>query len=154
GELESVRTALASAFIDRAEFKRKYPVTMKSAEFVDSLIATMVQTTGADLGSERSLLISLLDDTANGRAMVLTRLASDQRVVDANYNHALVLFQYFSYLRRNPDEASYNAWVNTLKNRPLRDPDAARSLVCNFLNSAEYQNRFGMLATHNPRECG
>ncbi|HEX6718335.1 MAG TPA: matrixin family metalloprotease, partial [Pyrinomonadaceae bacterium] len=46
GELESVRTALASAFIDRAEFKRKYPVTMKSAEFVDSLIATMVQTTG------------------------------------------------------------------------------------------------------------
>ena len=33
---------------------------------------------------------------ANGRAMVLTRLASDQRVVDANYNQALVLFQYFT----------------------------------------------------------
>ncbi len=30
---------------------------------------------------------------------------SDQRVVDANYNHALVLFQYFTYLRRSPDEA-------------------------------------------------
>jgi hypothetical protein len=153
GELEAIRTALASAFVDRPEFKRKYPATMKPAEFVDSLLATIVQTTGIDLGSERSQLISLLNDAANGRAVVLTRLAADQRVVDANYNHALVLFQYFSYLRRNPDEAAYNAWVNTLKTKPLRDPEAARSLVCNFLNSAEYQNRFGMHATHNTREC-
>jgi hypothetical protein len=26
-------------------------------------------------------------------------------------------------------------------------------LVCNFLNSTEYQNRFGMVATHYSREC-
>ena len=126
---------------------------MKPAEFVDSLISSLVQSTGIDLGSERSLLIGLLDDTANGRAGVLTRLATDQRVVDANYNHALVLFQYFTHLRRNPDEAGYNAWVTTLKSKPLRDPDAARSMVCNFLSSAEYQNRFGMNATHHSREC-
>jgi hypothetical protein len=152
-ELEAVRHALASAFVERAEFKRKYPATMKPAEFVDSLLATIVQTTGVDLASERGLLIGLLDDSANGRAAVLTRLVSDQRVVDANYNHALVLFQYFTYLRRNPDEAGFNAWVNTLKTKPLRDPDAARSLVCNFLNSAEYQNRFTMVPTHTNREC-
>ncbi|HSE19968.1 MAG TPA: matrixin family metalloprotease [Pyrinomonadaceae bacterium] len=152
-ELEAVRMALASAFVDRAEFKRKFPAGMKPAEFVDSLLAMMAQTTGVDLASERSLLIGLLDDAANGRALVLARLASDQRVVDANYNHALVLYQYFTYLRRNPDEAGLNAWVNTLKNKPLRDPDAARSLVCNFLNSAEYQNRFGMNPTHTNRDC-
>jgi hypothetical protein len=152
GEREAVRLALANAFVERAEFKRKFPATMK-AEFVDSIIATLAQTTGVDLGSERSLLISLLDDATNGRAMVLTRIASDQRVVDANYNNALVLFQYFTFLRRSPDEAEYNAWVNTLKSKPLRDPDAARSLICNFLNSAEYQNRFGMVATHHSREC-
>ena len=152
-ELEATRLALASAFVERPEFKRKYPATMKPAEFVDSLLAPLVQSTGVDFGSERSLLIGLLDDGANGRATVLTRLASDQRVVDANYNQALVLFQYFSYLRRNPDEAAYNTWVNTLKTKPLRDPEAARSLVCNFLHSTEYQNRFGMLATHSPRQC-
>ncbi|HEX7332393.1 MAG TPA: matrixin family metalloprotease [Pyrinomonadaceae bacterium] len=152
-ELEATRMALASALVERPEFKRKFPATMKPAEFVDALLAPLVQSTGVDLGSERSLLIGLLDDGANGRAMVLTRLASDQRVVDANYNQALVLFQYFSYLRRNPDDASYNTWVNTLKNKPLRDPEAARSLVCNFLHSTEYQNRFGMLATHTPRQC-
>src|ERR1044071_5129205 len=152
-ELEAMRLALASAFVDRAEFKRKFPAAMKPAEFVDSLLATVAQGTGVDLTSDRSLLIGLLDDTANGRAAVLTRLASDQRVIDGDYNQALVLFQYFSYLRRNPDEAGFNAWVNTLKNKPLRDPDAARSLVCNFLNSAEYQNRFTMNPTHNSREC-
>lgn len=152
-ELEAVRLALATAFVERAEFKRKFPATMKPAEFVDSLLATIAQSTGVDLASERSLLIGLLDDTANGRAAVLARLASDQRVADANYNQALVLFQYFTYLRRNPDDAGFNAWVNTLKSKPLRDPDAARSLVCNFLNSAEYQNRFTMNPTHNSREC-
>ena len=153
GELEATRMALANAFIDRAEFKRKFPSTMKPAEFVDSILTLLAQTSGVDLGSERGTLISLLDDAANGRAVMLARLASDQRVVDANYNQALVLFQYFSQLRRNPDEASYGAWVNTLKSKPLRDPEAARSLVCNFLHSTEYQNRFGMVATHYSREC-
>ena len=153
GELEATRLALANAFVERVEFKRRFSATMKPAEFVDSILTLLAQGSGVDLGSERSTLISLLDDAANGRAVLLARLASDQRVVDANYNQALVLFQYFSHLRRNPDDASYAAWVNTLKSKPLRDPDAARSLVCNFLHSAEYQNRFGMVATHHNREC-
>jgi hypothetical protein len=153
GELEALRLALAHAFVERAEFKRKYPATMKPAEFVDTVLALTAQTTGLDFGSERTLLIGLLDDGANGRAAVLTRLAADQRVVDAHYNQALVTFQFFTHLRRNPDEAAFTSWVNTLKTKPLRDPEAARSMVCNFLHSAEYQNRFGMLATHHSREC-
>ena len=153
GELEATRMALANAFVERAEFKRKYPATMKPAEFVDSILTLLAQSAGVDLGSDRSLLISLLDDAANGRATLLARIASDQRVVDANYNQALVLAQYFNQLRRNPDEASYGAWVNTLKSKPLRDPDAAHLVVCSFLHSAEYQNRFGIVATHQSREC-
>jgi hypothetical protein len=153
GEVEAVRMALANVFVERPEFKRTYPATMKPAEFVDNILALIVQSTGIDLGSERSLLIGLLDDNSNGRAAVLARLAADQRLVDAHYNQTLVMFQYFTHLRRNPDEAGFNAWVNTLKSKPLRDPDAARSMVCNFLNSAEYQNRFGMNATHHSREC-
>jgi Carboxypeptidase regulatory-like domain/Matrixin len=153
GELESIRLALASGLVERPEFKRRYPATMKPAEFVDSLIVSLAQSSGLDLGAERSFLINLFDDGANGRAAVLARLAADQRVVDAHYNQAFVLFQYFTYLKRNPDDAGYNAWIGTLKSKPLRDPDAARAMVCTFLNSAEYQNRFGMLATHHAREC-
>jgi len=151
GDVESARMAFAGAFVDRAEFKRKYPASMKPVEFVDSIISLFVQTTGVDLGADRSSLITLLDE--NGRAAVLARLMTDARVVDAHYNHALVMVQYFTHLRRNPDEAGYAAWVNTLKSKPLRDPEATRAIVCNFLNSAEYQNRFGMVATHHNREC-
>ena len=153
GEPETIRAGLVSAFVERPEFKRKFPARMNSIEFVDSILTSLAQSTGVDFGAERSSLIDLLEDGPNGRAAVLSRLASDQRLVDANYNQALVLFQYFTHFRRNPDEASYNAWVNTLKGKPLRDPDAARSLVCNFLNSAEYQNRFGMVATHSNQDC-
>src|SRR6185369_6466928 len=67
-EVEATRLALANAFVDRAEFKRKYPAGMKPAEFVDSILTVVAQSAGVDLGSERSLLISLLDDGANGRA--------------------------------------------------------------------------------------
>jgi len=74
GELEATRMALANAFIDRAEFKRKFPSTMKPAEFVDSILTLLAQTSGVDLGSERGTLISLLDDAANGRAVMLARL--------------------------------------------------------------------------------
>ena len=154
-EFESDRSTgitLATSLLERPEFKRRFPTTMKPLEFVDSVIASIVQSTGVDFSSERTSLLAS-SEASNGRAAVLATVAGDQRVIDANYSHALVLYQYFTYLRRNPDEAGYNAWVNTLKSKPSRDPEAARSLVCNFLNSAEYQNRFGMLPTHSSREC-
>jgi hypothetical protein len=43
--------------------------------------------------------------------------------------------------------------VNTLKSKPLRDAGAARSMVCSFMNSEEYQLRFGILTSHHTREC-
>ena len=46
---ERARTALVTAFMQRPEFKRKYPATMKPAEFVDAILATVLQTSGVDL---------------------------------------------------------------------------------------------------------
>ena len=43
--------------------------------------------------------------------------------------------------------------LGALQSIPAELTEAARVLVCNFLNSAEYQNRFGMVATHYSREC-
>jgi hypothetical protein len=148
-DLERARMAFAAALVQRPEFKRRYPATMKAGEFVDSIISTV----GVDLGSERSTLMALLDDPNSGRSAVLVRVANHADVVDAQYNQALVLFQYFAYLRRDPDDGGYAFWVNTVKSKPLRDPSAARSMVCAFLNSEEYQQRFGLLTTHSSREC-
>jgi hypothetical protein len=121
---------------------------MKAKEFVNSL-------TSADTDLfQRDPLIASFDGTDAGRAALLTRLLASRVFTDAEYNQAFVLMQYFCYLRRDPDETGYNLWVNVLKNKPTRDPEAARSVVCAFLNSAEYQARFGMLATHSGNECG
>lgn len=146
---ERARMTLATAFVQRAEFKRKYPATMKPAEFVDAVIATA----GVDLTADRDALIALADDSNAGRAAVLTRLAAKTEIVDAQYNPTLVQFQYFTFFRREPDEAGFASWLNTLKSKPPRDAGAARSMVCSFLNSEEYQSRFGLLTTHTTREC-
>ena len=129
------------AFVQRPEFERKYPASLKAGEFVDQVLSAINQTTNIDLKTERSTLIGLFDGTNAGRASILERSISQPRVVDAQYNQAFVLVQYFSYLRRDPDDTGLNFWVNVLKNKPLRDPDSARSMVCAFLTSAEYQNR-------------
>lgn len=150
---ERARTTLATAFAQRPEFKRKYLATMKSAEFVDAIIATVAQTSGVDLTSERDALVALVDDPNGGRVAFLTRLATRGDIADAQYNPTLVTFQYFSFLRRDPDETGYTSLLNTLKSKPLRDAGAARAMVCSFLNSEEYQSRFGILTTHTPREC-
>lgn len=150
---ERGRLALATAFTQRPEFKQKYAATLKPAEFVDAVIATAAQSSSVDLTGERDALIALAEDPNAGRAAVLTRLATKTEIADAQYNQTLVMVQYFAYLRREPDDAGFTSWLNTLKNKPLRDAGAARSMACSFLNSEEYQSRFGLLTTHTTREC-
>ena len=166
-EFESDRNALASqdsdsdrsrmafvlAFVQRPEFKRRYPATMKATEFVDTVLTSIAQNTGVDLANERNDLIGLVDNAAAGRAAVLAKVIAQPSVIDAQYNQSLILFQYFTYLRRDPDETGYATWLNVIKNKPARSHETIRSLVCGFVNSPEYQNRFGMVTTHDSREC-
>jgi hypothetical protein len=125
---------------------------MKATEYVDAVLLSLVQNIGVDFSSQRAELIGLAD-ASNGRAAVLTKVIAQQPLIDAQYNQSLILSHYFAYLRRDPDESGLATWLNSIKNKPLRDADTARSVTCGFLNSAEYQNRFGLLATHDPREC-
>jgi hypothetical protein len=152
-EVERSRMAFLLAFVQRAEFKRRYPATMKPAEFVDAIISSVMQNAAVDISSERNNLIALVDDTSAGRAAVVAKVIAQPLLIDTLYNHSLILSHYFAYLRRDPDESGYATWLNFIKNKPLRDTDTARSVTCGFLNSSEYQSRFGLLTTHDPREC-
>jgi matrixin len=146
------RAAFIAAFVQRAEFKKRYPATMKAPEFVDAVLLSLAQNAGVDLGADRAELIALTDGI-NGRAAVLAKLIAQQALIDAQYNQSLILSHYFAYLRRDPDDSGYTIWLNSIKNKPPRDADTARSVTCGFLNSSEYQNRFGLLTTHDLREC-
>ena len=142
-EVERNRMAFLLAFVQRAEFKRRYPATMKPAEFVDAILLSAMQNAGVDLSSERNNLIALVDDAAASRAAVLAKVISQPTLIDAQYNSSLILSHYFAYLRRDPDESGYATWLNFIRNKPLRDTDTARSVTCGFVNSTEYQSRFG-----------
>jgi hypothetical protein len=154
GGIESKRQRLALDFVGRRdEFAEKYPARLKADEFVASLLSDNIQKGSADISSERAALLVLYDGSDAGRAAILSRLVASPGFVRAEYNRTFVLMQYFAYLRRDPDEAGYNFWVNVLQNKSPREADAFRSVACAFLSSTEYQARFGMAVYRTNGEC-
>src|SRR6185295_2842569 len=72
---------LANLFVTRLEFATKYPATLATADqFVDAVLATLLNDMGVNLSSQRANLISLYNSAGAGqagRAAVLYRLADD-----------------------------------------------------------------------------
>jgi hypothetical protein len=153
GRIERKRQRLALDFIERTEFVEKYSRGLTAEEFVSSLLSENIQKGGADLSSERAALLSLYDGSDEGRAAILSRLVGSPAFVRAEYSRTFVLMQYFAYLRRDPDEAGYEFWINVLQNKSVRDADAFRAVACAFVSSLEYQARFGMPLLRTNADC-
>jgi len=154
GNLESSRQAFALDFVARPEFVRRYPANMTATEFIDRLLASVHQNSAVDLSTQRDSLLALWDGNDAGRAAILRRVTENPEFVQAEYNRAFVLMQYFGYLRRDADPGGYDFWLNVLNNSRQSRPDAYHAMVCAFLTSKEYQLRFGIAPTHTNRECG
>jgi hypothetical protein len=158
--LAQTQLELANAFVLRSQFLARYPSNLDGPAYVDALLATIANDLGVDLSSQRTALIDLFNQ--GGRGAVLYRLADDntmtnpinnRALVDAEYNRAFVLTQYFGYLRRNPDIGGFVFWLGQVNSAPLRSLDKQRAMVCSFITSLEYQQRFSPVATHNNTEC-
>ncbi|MFN2455597.1 MAG: MBG domain-containing protein [Pyrinomonadaceae bacterium] len=150
-QLEASKQQFANLFVQRAEFLAKYPASMTPDAFIDGLIATVrTETNGAvDLTSQRAALLSTLQ--ASGRAVVVRQVAENSAFQAAEYNKAFVTMQYFGYLRRDPEDGGFNFWLNVLNNRVANN---YRGMVCAFITSAEYQDRFSSAITRNDSICG
>ena len=157
--LPAAQLALANAFVNRPEFTALYPASQTAAQFVDALLGSIQAASGANLASQRDALISLFG--TGGRGAVLYRLADDNTAnpinnrpfIDAEYNRAFVLTQYFGYLRRDADLAGFNFWLNIVSRFPLRSPTGQNAMVCAFITSTEYQQRFSVAAPRSNSEC-
>jgi hypothetical protein len=151
--------ALAASFVMRPEFVAVYPATLAGPDLVDALIANIRSSDGVDLASQRSALISQYDLGGPGR--VLFSLASDdpqadpinRAFIDAEYNRVFAATEYFGYLRRDPDIGGYLFWVGQVNSAPLRSTAKQHTMVCTFLRSSEYQQRFSPIVTHSDDEC-
>ena len=159
-QLPQFQLALANAFVQRAEFTNKYPIGLSGPGFVDALLGTINNDLGVNLTSQRQALIDLFN--AGGRGSVLYRLADDnlatnpinnRAFIDAEYNRAFVFTQYAGYLRRNADMPGFLFWLRQVNGAPLRDVPRQHAMVCAFITSAEYQQRFSAVVTHNNAEC-
>jgi glucose/arabinose dehydrogenase len=145
--LDSARAALADDFVGRAEFKQAYPDSFSNEQFVNKLYDT------AGLFpyvAERQLEINNLNHNAS-RSVVVQDLVDDTQFKAAEYNAAFVLSEYFAYLRRDPDPAGYDFWLQVLN---YGEPQNYRGMVCSFVTSAEYQRRFSSVVVHSNNECG
>jgi len=90
-------------------------------------------------------------DQVDSRARTVRKLIEYDEFESAEYNSAFVLAQYFNYLRREPEDGGYQFWLNVLNNR---EPNNYLSMVCAFITSREYQERFGSIVTYTNSDCG
>ena len=119
---------------------------MTNAQFVNKLFDTAGLTPFA---TERQQQIDAMN-AGKTRAQVVGDVIEIQAFKDREYNASFVLMQYFGYLRREPDAIGYAFWLDVITNR---DPNNYPGMVCNFITSTEYQQRFGLVVTHANSEC-
>jgi beta-propeller repeat-containing protein len=176
--LAQLQLDVANAFVQRPEFLSRYPGSLSGAQFVDAVLTTIRNDTGADLFSQRDTLIANFN--TGGRGRVMFHLANDywnrcdrlpgsppapcvppnfgpavdnRPFIDAEYNRSTVVTQYFGYLRRDVDIDGYIFWLGKVNSCPLRNLGIQHAMVCSFITSAEYQERFSPVVTHTNAEC-
>ena len=147
-DLAASKLAFTVNFAQRPEFLARYPNSMTSAQFVDAILQTVQA--GAGVTFTQSERDAFLNDVNNGgRGAMLRNLADSAAYKTAVFNRAFVLMQYFGYLRRDPDAGGYDFWLGVLNQQPAN----ARGMVCAFITSAEYQQRFGANTPRSNPEC-
>jgi CSLREA domain-containing protein len=148
----------AREWVQRPEVLTELPADMTAAQFVDKLFANAETTPAA---SERDNAIAAFGaGGVEGRAAALLAVTASGSVYNQQFNSALVLMEYFGYLRRNPFDApdadfvGFDFWLNKLNSfslpgEDMRDAGAALSrihraeMVRAFISSIEYRARFG-----------
>ena len=147
---EANKTAFAEAFTQRAEFLAKYPASQNGSDFIDAVIATIQNASGVNLTPRRPELVNeylLGASQAQSRARVVRKAIEYPEYTAAEFNPAFVLAQYLGYLRRDPDTAGYNFWLNKLNSFTQPGDDVLvrvqkSDMVKAFLVSSEYRQRF------------
>lgn len=143
---ETSKQTLVYEWVQRPEFRQAYPFDF-NVDFINKLFDSAGLTPFA---TERQQELAAMN-AGRTRAQVLRDVAELEAFKQREYNPAFVLMQYFGYLRRNPEPAGYDFWLNVLNSLPA--PTNYHAMVCAFITSGEYQDRFGAVRTHNNGEC-
>jgi hypothetical protein len=148
--LDANRTAFMNEFVSRAEFVGLYPTTDTPTQYVDKLyqhanVAPVTVQERLDAILEFGGATTAVDAGARGRALL--RITQNTAFQSREANRKFVQFEYFGYLRRNPNGPpdnnfdGFNFWVNKLNQ--FNGDYLAAELVKAFIQSNGYRLRFG-----------
>jgi Calx-beta domain len=152
-EVFARRAAFANNFVQRPEFATL--AGKSNSDYVNALMTgTMSQ--GYNLTSittpdpdnpdgmtkvtlTTTDLINRLNANTLTRGQVLRAIVQSDQIVNIEAVSTFVASQYYGYLRRTPEPAGFNDWVNYL----TMHPTDFRTMVNGFENSQEYRLRVG-----------
>ncbi len=133
--VETSRQKFADDWTNRPEFHAEYD-RLSNDDYVNELYRNAeVEPDPAT----RQRQVDDLDNNRRRRGEILREIVDNKDLNDQQYDAAFVLMQYFGYLRRNPDEAGYQFWVQKLN----ESRDNYQGMVKAFVTAAEYRQRFG-----------
>ncbi|HVF27256.1 MAG TPA: NF038122 family metalloprotease [Pyrinomonadaceae bacterium] len=144
-EQEQNIAEFVAKFMGSPGFVQRYgtPTSANAAAFIAQL-ETAAQVQIAE--PRRTQLISEMGSGQKTAAQTLRAFVESQQVYDKFFFRGFVAMQYFGYLRRDPDTAGYNDWVDVLTNGRASariGPGDYRHMIRGFVYSVEYRERFG-----------
>lgn len=159
-KFEANKQKFADAWVRRPDFRATFD-GMSNTSYVSTLFLFGGGDSGAEPGLQQTLVGGLnAMPVTETRATVLRKVADSRTVFNRQYNPGLVLLQYFTYLRRNPDDApdnnldGYNFWLAKLDAFSVAGEDVRNAgtalarikraqMVEAFIDSTEYRRRLG-----------
>jgi hypothetical protein len=141
-KLEGNKQAFFADFVSRPQFEVFFPVTLTPTQFVDALIANSGATIPAATRAQAiGRFFTANSSDLAARAFALRLVVESPAFATAEFNRTFVMMEYFGYLRRDPDAAGFNFWLNKLNSFNGNFVNA--EMVKSFIASGEYRQRFG-----------
>jgi len=143
-DIETRKLAFISEFMSSPEFTAKYG-SLLNPQSASAYVNKLIETAGITSLANKDQLISEMANGTKTPAQVLRSFIEGQEVWDRFFFRAFVAMEYFGYLKRDPEPAGYDDWVDVLTNGRASAgiaPEDYRHLVFGFIWSTEYRSRF------------
>jgi hypothetical protein len=142
-EREASKVQFISDFMLRPEFISRYGTP--TAAGAEAFVTALEQAAGITVAS-RAQLVAQMQTGALSPAQTLRAFIETDEITAKFFYRGFVAMQYFGYLRRDPEPAGYDDWVDVLTNGRASAgiaPNDYRHLINGFIYSLEYRGRFG-----------
>ena len=125
---------ISDSFADSTEFQNTYG-SLNNSDFVDLVYSNLFDREADSDGF--AYWTGQLDNSIDSRGTVMASFSESQENITLTESNIRVISFYYGMLRRAPEQAGYDFWVNELKSG--KSPN---DLINEFIASAEYQQRF------------